>query len=459
MSVLTVLLVTAVVTSVISRRGYVWALALSGSTGAGAAIVVGSTALPTFYAAAVGAALALSYTVVVRSRRTVYSTFPPGALLALIFVGWTIFVTLVAPFLFNGMSIVTPPPMTNQTLVAGQLTTSNIAQIAYLVLGLVVFVYVARSDKSTVALLGLVVGVSTLLSLWRFASAQGLLPFPEGVFDNSPSFAYIDSAPGGAERFRGILSEPAALAAMSLVTIAYMLARAFHAPPVRRVACLLVAAGALWLGIVSTSATFVIAGLILATIAVVAGAVRFLAQRLRLGRLLGLLVAFTGVVGVVALPRLVAFASSVVNAKIGSSSYNDRSSTDSDSLLVFLDSYGFGVGVGSARGSSFLPTLLSAAGLVGALIFIGLVVTLIRHAYAFPEYRPVVWALLALLTTKLVAGPDLSDSTGVLWISLGLLSKAISDNRPVTTQDARRSQSDDPGSPSVVTRTDGFAST
>ena len=38
------------------------------------------------------------------------------------------------------------------------------------------------------------------------------LPFPEGVFDNSPSFAYIETAPNNVERFRGISSEPAGLA-------------------------------------------------------------------------------------------------------------------------------------------------------------------------------------------------------------------------------------------------------
>ena len=38
--------------------------------------------------------------------------------------------------------------------------------------------------------------------------------------------------------------------------------------------------------------------------------------------------------------------------------------------------------------------------------------------------RPVFWTLVTLLVAKLFAGPDLSDSSGILWLSLGLLSQA-----------------------------------
>ncbi len=119
-----------------------------------------------------------------------------------------------------------------------------------------------------------------------------------------------------------------------------------------------------------------------------------------------------------------------------SSSYSDRSSSNSDSLGVFLDSWGIGVGLGSARASSFLPTLLSATGLLGSLLFSGAVAGLLAGGARYRPYRPVVWALISLLVVKLVAGPDLSDSSGVLWMSLGLLSHAILDGRTEAAAEA-----------------------
>jgi hypothetical protein len=41
----------------------------------------------------------------------------------------------------------------------------------------------------------------------------------------------------------------------------------------------------------------------------------------------------------------------------------------------------------------------------------------------------VLWALIALLVVKVAAGPDLSDSSGIFWISLGLLSRGILEAR------------------------------
>jgi hypothetical protein len=82
------------------------------------------------------------------------------------------------------------------------------------------------------------------------------------------------------------------------------------------------------------------------------------------------------------------------------------------------------VGLGSARASSFVPTLLSATGLVGALLFVAAVATLLYRGSAVPEYRPVVWALVTVIVVKIAAGPDLSDSSGIVWIALGLLSRA-----------------------------------
>lgn len=424
MSLLTLITALVVLVGVVSRLGYGRALALGAATPAGSALVIGGTALPTFYTVALGVVVALGLTVVGigRSPTLERRPFPPGLSVMAAFAAWATFVTLIAPLLFDQMPIVNP---TSSELIAGVVTSSNIAQITYLVLGVCVAVFIARSSAVRPEILGLAVGTCTMLSLWRYGYTELGVPFPEGLFDNSPSFAFIETAAGGLERVRGILSEPSALAGTSLVTIAYMLPRAALVTGWHRVGALAVAAVALYLGLISTSATFVIGGIAVATIILLVGAVGFFARRSLLSRAVGVIgcLALVGLAFV--LPSISAFVGSTVNDKLVSTSYTDRTSANTDSLRVFLDSYGFGVGLGSARASSFAPTLLSATGLIGTLLFTAAVVGLIVRAWPERGYRPVLWALVTLLVVKLAAGPDLSDASGVLWISLGLLSQAV----------------------------------
>ncbi len=424
MSILTFITAAVVVYGLLGRHGYGRALALGGSTAAGSAIAVGGTAVPTFYAVAIGAAVALGIKLLGDGRAPAHpqEQLPPGTSMLLLFLVWSSVVTLVAPLLFDGLVTVTPG---STPLVAGVVTASNVAQIGYLGLGFFVVVYLARSTKAGPELIGLSVGAGIVLSAWRYLNQLVSLPFPEGVFDNSPSFAYIETAAGGIARFRGIFSEPSSLAGACLIAIAYMLPRAALVRGWRRVGALVVAGVAIYLGVVSTSATFVVAGLVTALIAAVASIVGFLSRRTSLSRLLSLIGCAAVIVAIWALPTIFAFVGQTVNDKVSSSSYTERSSANGDALNIFLDTYGFGVGLGSARASSFLPTLLCATGAIGALLLVASVTTLIYRSSGLREYRPVLWALVSLLVIKIAAGPDLSDSTGIFWMSLGLLSRGI----------------------------------
>jgi hypothetical protein len=428
LSVLTFITAAVVVYGLLGRRGYGRALALGGATVAGSAVVVGGTAIPTFYAVAVGAAAVLAIGLLGSGRGgpRMPQASPPGMSLLVGFVVWSTFVTLIAPLLFDGLVTVTPAAT---PLVAGVLTTSNIAQTGYLVLGVCVLLYIARSERSRPELIGLTAGAAIVLSAWRYLSQVAGLPFPEGVLDNSPRFAYIETAAGGAPRFRGIFSEPASLAGACLIAIAYMIPRASLVTGWRRVGTLGVAGIALYLGIVSTSATFVVAGIVTGLVAAIAGIVGFLSRRTSLSRLLSVAGCVTVVVAIWALPTIFSFVGKTVNDKVRSSSYTERSTANADALNIFVDTFGFGVGLGSARASSFLPTLLCATGAVGAILLTAFLATVLYQASGLKEYRPVLWALIALLVVKVAAGPDLSDSSGIFWISLGLLSRGILEAR------------------------------
>ncbi|MBL8927059.1 MAG: hypothetical protein JNM77_12580 [Pseudonocardia sp.] len=428
MTTLTLLTLAFVAYGVISSHGYGRMLALGGATPAGAAAVVGGTAVPTFYAVAIGAAVAVALRLVERSRIAPHSAepLPPGSPFLLLFLAWSTLVTIVSPIVFNGTTVLLPAVKGPSHLVAGVLTTSNIAQIGYLVLGVCVVIYLARSTSAGPELIGLAAGATTILSLWRYLHALVSVPFPENVFDNSPTFAYIETAVGGAERFRGILSEPASLALSSLVTIAYMLPRAAHVRGLRRAGALFVAAAAAYLGTISTSATFVVGGAVMALVAAATFAGGFLLRRIRVSASVGVVMCLLLIVSLFVLPVVAGFADAAVNEKASSSSFDERSGANSTSYEIFLDTYGIGVGLGANRASSFLAGLLSTTGLVGTLLFASAVVLLIRRGAPVREFRPVAWALVTLLVVKVVSGPDLSDSSGILWMSLGLLARAAS---------------------------------
>lgn len=434
MTSLTLATVLIIAYGVFGRNGYGRALALGGVTASGAAAIVDKIAVPTFYSVAAGTLVALGLSLLgdgktsARARRAL----PPAVSLLLCFLIWSVLVTLVAPVLFDGMTVLVPPRPIRLT--ATVFTNSNIAQVSYLALGVSVVLFLARSARSRPELIGLLAGLTTLLSLWRYFYQLVGLPFPEGVLDNSPAFAYIETAPDDVERFRGIASEPAGLAGSCLVTIAYMLPRSLQVRGWWRAGALLVTAAAVYLGVISTSTTFVVAGVAIALIAGFAAAAGFLLRRTHLSAIASVVGCALVVAAIWILPIIADFVETSVNEKVNSSSYTERSSANSKSLGIFLDTFGFGVGLGANRASSFVPSLLSTTGVIGTLLFVAAVATLIRRSAPVREYRPVVWALVGLLVVKVTSGPDLSETTGVLWISLGLLSHAaLTANRDAPT--------------------------
>jgi hypothetical protein len=420
---LTLVTLIVVAFGVLGRAGYGRALALGGITAAGASAVVFGEAVPTFFAVALGCLVLLGLRILGygRAPNRVRQPVPPGMSLILGFLIWSTLVMLLAPFLFNGLPLVLP---SEAVLTAGVYTSSNAAQIIYLALGVSVMGYLARSPTSGPEILGLTVGGCVVLSFWRYLGQAAGLPFPEGFFDNSPTFAYIESAPDDVERFRGILSEPAGLAGASLIAICYMVSRAIQVRGVRRVGALGLAAMAAYLGVISTSATFVVAGVAVVLIVALTFLFGFLMRWTSLSAVVSVVGCLLVIGAIWALPVVADWGQGVISEKLSSTSFAERSSADASSYDIFFDTFGFGVGLGAGRASSFVPTLLSTTGLIGTLLFAGAVATLLHRGGAVRAYRPVVWALVSLLVLKIVAGPDLSDTSGVLWISLGLLSHA-----------------------------------
>lgn len=430
MTSLTITSVLIVIYGALSRHGFVRAIALGGITPAGAALVAGSTAVPTFYFVALGSLLLM---VLLRKRSDrghvrEQGRVPAGVPGLAVFLVLSTLITVVAPFFFDGLRTRVPSVPYN-VLAAGTLTTSNVAQVVYLTLAIILVALLAKSPDSRPEIIGLVAGGTTLLCAWAYLGNQFGLPFPTGLFDNSPAFKYIQTEIGGAERFRGIFSEPAGLAVSCVVAASYMFSRATKVAGKRRLGALIVAAVAIYLGVISTSATFLVGGIAVIVIAVVVLGLGFISRRYALSSIVVLISPLLAVAGLWFLPVIGNFVQLAIDDKVTSSSFDDRGSLDEAAYSAFGDSLGLGVGLGSSRGSSFFATLLATTGLVGAALFAVSVVALIVHGWRNEQYRPVGWALISVLAVKVVSGPDLSDTSGVLWISLGLLARAAMEAR------------------------------
>lgn len=102
--------------------------------------------------------------------------------------------------------------------------------------------------------------------------------------------------------------------------------------------------------------------------------------------------------------------------KSETSSFNSRTTSDIHALKLFLDTYGFGVGLGSNRPSSLLPYLLSQLGLLGTLLFLIFIFSILKftfNALKNSDFFKYFFPLPIVLVTQLIAYPDITNPT--LW--------------------------------------------
>ena len=412
-----------------SRRGYPQLLAAAAGLPIGVVATVAGQSAKTFFVLGAGACAWLVFRWII-AREDVRPTIQehrPGAIALVLFLCWSIFVTILAPTIFEGMPVlVARGGIDEQFLDPGTLTytVSNVAQVSYLIVSVGVVFFLARSPGTSPGLLGITLTVITVISFWRLLSLNAGLPFPEGFFDNSTTVRIIEQTPDGEPRFRGIFSEPSGLGAASLTTLVFFALRIPRLTGWQRLGALVVLIMAAANAASSTAGTFVAAGLILIAIAFLVWVGRFLLNKTRVDPIFAGAVILLIAIGLLFVPLLVAFVESVISVKISSSSFYSRTGADQFSYLLTLNTWGFGVGLGSNRPSSFLAALFSCTGVLGVALFTLAVGKLMTAASANSEYHATIWALVSVLVCKVVANPDISDNPAFLWISCGVLAHA-----------------------------------
>lgn len=413
-----------------TRTGYVRLMAVGGGLPIGVALVIGGQPTPVFYTLAIGVCVALVVRVILERpdrSRLEQRRHRPGALALVLFTAWAVFITALAPTIFAGIPVlISRGGIDEQLLDPGTLdyTVSNLAQVGYLLIGVGTVFFLARSPAATPGLLGITLGVVTVLSFWRLLSIQFGLPFPAGFFDNSTAVRIIESTSSGEARFRGIFSEPSGLAAVSLTAMVYFSMRLKHLTRSQRWIAVAILVMAVANAGFSTAGTFVASGLILLAALAIAAVSGFVMRRAKVSPFV-VAASFVGLAGAVFfIPIVIDIINGVISEKVASSSYGSRTGVDLFSYRLTLETWGLGVGLGSNRPSSFLAMLLSCVGIPGTVLFAATMFQLMRAAWVKPEYRATVWALISVLISKVLAGPNLSDPSALLWITAGVLAHA-----------------------------------
>ncbi len=374
-----------------------------------------------------------------------YPAERPALLLLLPFIlviCGALFSSIIMPRLFEGEVLVWPQKVT-AFFVRSPLAPNagNITQDIYLLanalLAVTATLYLTRSGRLLARLVDLyfISGLITVaIAIWQFASNTVHIPYPTQIFLSNPGWAQLsDQTMGWLTRLNGPFSEPAALSGYmcaSLSASGWVIINGDC-----RLLPRLVFWGALAVVLLTTATTGYITLLAMGALLALRGvfaASAAMRRRMAAGVVLVLLLGglSAGLLVVVA-PSVAGEAEVVLNAtlyKTQSSSYQDRSTADRDSLQEMYATYGLGVGWGSNRSSSLLPGLCAAIGLwgVGGLVWFGLSVA--RRACramrltADPSLRYAIRAsaaaLISGIISALLSGPTISSPDFYLLLAM-----------------------------------------
>ena len=219
---------------------------------------------------------------------------------------------------------------------------------------------------------------------------------------------------GGLVRIHGTFSEASAYAAFSMPLFAFTFYLWLHGIRPGYSGCLAALSGGLL--IMSTSATAYVGMVIYGTLLMFAltyrGYVRGHVPRLGLicaGALLAAV--WLGALFVLETrfgQKLSDYISVTLINKLSSDSGMERSAWNRHAWNNFLDTYGLGVGLGSARASSYALVLLSNLGVIGTLFYLMFLGTILRRPLAQPDPDAIVCeaagqAVLAALSSAMVS--------------------------------------------------------
>jgi hypothetical protein len=372
------------------------------------------------------------------AERLVLKVYLPFILVA----GWALISSILMPRFFASEILVWPQKAASFIVLSPlQPNSGNYTQDAYFMaaaaLTVMAGIYLTRQDFNLGRLLdvyfasGLMV---VFISLWQFVSNTIGIWFPTNFFLSNPGWALLtEESVGSFIRITGPFSEPSALASYLCGTVggAGWVILNGHGGLLAKIT--LAAAG--FVVLLSTSTTGYVALALMAGMLVVytvALGSAGLRKRVVIG--FAAIAVFT-VACVITVPviapgvaKTVATITDSTFNKQSSSSYNDRTGTDKDSVHEAWQSYGLGVGWGSNRSSSLIPGLLAGVGVVGVagLLWFAIAITLhVRTAHRLATsaaqariMHGCVGAILGMLSAAVLSDPTITSPDFFLLIAL-----------------------------------------
>jgi hypothetical protein len=319
---------------------------------------------------------------------------PRAGVLLLMTVGWGVISALVLPRLLAGSVAVRIFDRTGGT--DGAITvllrpvSGNITQSAYAVLDVMVFfamrVLLVRAGRMKTFANAVLLVAAVNCGAAAIGLAEYYAGFPRILepLRNANYTVFDTYEVGGVARVQGTFPEASMFAMFTLPLLAFTsnlwLSGAFSPHSGVLALC------SLFLLLISTSGTayvglaayLVIVSIQLAARLFTTGTVPRL-RALVVGAMLAILV--VGILLVVSprpLEYVVKFFDTAVLRKLSSASGVDRAMANRIAWNDFVETHGLGVGLGSARASSFVLVLLSNLGVVGLLTFVGFLIDVLR---------------------------------------------------------------------------------
>lgn len=303
-------------------------------------------------------------------------------------------------------------------------TISNIAQVIYLLLNATMVAAVLSTTSIQSAAIWRAfqfAGFFVLLfAVYEKISAISGLPFPEQLL-HSNAFHYqgFDQTADGIKRISSTMSEPSLAGTVLAAYFAFYAVQCTFGGRFRFRSASMAIAYLCGTALTTSSTGYLEVLLTFGLIALIS--LKSLARFM--------VVAFIGVIVVIgAWTELYSVIDGVLLSKAESLSFAARLASDLHALYILIETYGFGVGLGSNRPSSFVTLLLSNVGLIGSFCFVAFLLTAVvpyfrNRRWLTPRQLGIVAALMVHGAGKVIASPDLNFwwfwvlITLVLWAS------------------------------------------
>lgn len=362
--------------------------------------------------------------------------------LLIVFIVYAAFSSVINPNLFAGLMV-----LKSATVEPLSWGATNVAQLCYLLAVTVIFVLAATRSRTEMeaAIQWYVRGclVSALFAIYQLANATMHVPYPEAVLYSNPSHIIFPAYQmNGMWRLSSTFPEASEMAGFMALAVGFVGWELFTRKITAWSLCkflLLLACALMTFSTTGylTLAFIVVAGVLLYAKKVLSAGV--IEQRtLIVGIVVGSLILVAGASPTVRTVSMEAVRSTVLDKK-DSDSYKARTETHGAALETARSTYLLGAGWGSVRPSGLFYVLFANLGIIGVVIFLGLVVSLFwpllnarRHHSHDDLFERSLFGVSIMLLAMLIAGGE--PVAPVLW---GLFGIAAASCRAPHTSDVQ----------------------